>query len=389
MRDYVNLLLAKYVQPHFQAGAMQVHVVFDNPGSLSITPKVIEHRRRDQKETSTSHKCAEMTSEEPIPLAWRELLSCRVCKKNLTRFVAKEMLHLIPSSLRRNQTFTTNIGETAYSVGSNKVVYPEPVLRTNADEGDMRVWLHCINTPGQRKLIFSPDTDVYHIGLTLMSQVDPEGVVFIQLSTNYTGDARFLNMNALISAMSGDYALSTVPQVLLPQSLQTLYVCTGCDYVSFFQGIGKVSFLHTFFRFASFINDEQLLGSLGRMVADPNSPSFYAFLRLVGCAYFKTHSSAFQQSSPVTLYNSVESASIQQQHVQWLDMIRRTVWLRAESERQTMPSVEALRLHWNRSQWVVEMWHNAPSNDIELPGNTCRDDDIRTGVDAGPVNLIL
>lgn len=65
------------------------------------------------------------------------------------------MLHG-PLLLHGNQTFTTNIGEPAYSVSSDGAVYPEPTLRTNADEGDLRVWLHCINTPGERKLIFSP-----------------------------------------------------------------------------------------------------------------------------------------------------------------------------------------------------------------------------------------
>ena len=33
-------------------------------------------------------------------------------------------------------------------------------------------------------------------------------------------------------------------QNLLPQALQSLYVCTGCDYVSFFVGMGKASFFY-------------------------------------------------------------------------------------------------------------------------------------------------
>ena len=32
---------------------------------------------------------------------------------------------------------------------------------------------------------------------------------------------------------------------------------------------------------------------------------FYSFLHLVGCAYFKVHSSAFHQQSPETLFHSV------------------------------------------------------------------------------------
>ena len=46
------------------------------------------------------------------------------------------------------------------------------------------------------------------------------------------------------------------------------------------------------------------------------------------------------------------------------------MWERADTEDKTMPSTEALKLHWNRSLWVLEMWHQATSNDIDLPGKS-------------------
>ena len=36
--------------------------------------------------------------------------------------------------------------------------------------------------------------------------------------------------------------------------LQTLFICTGCDYVSYFAGIGKSTLLKVFFQHASFVN---------------------------------------------------------------------------------------------------------------------------------------
>ena len=161
MKDYVNLLLTKSVRPHLKAGVIEVHVVFDNPGSLSETPKEIEHRRRDMAQQKSTHECVQFFSHTCITGSWRTLLSCRACKKAFINYVAEEMLRIVPSSLYGNQLFTTNISNTAYSVSSNRIVTPEPTLRSNADEGDLRVWLHCVNTRGQRKLIFSPDTDVY------------------------------------------------------------------------------------------------------------------------------------------------------------------------------------------------------------------------------------
>ena len=45
-----------------------------------------------------------------------------------------------------------------------------PTLVCDVEESDTRVWLHVLCGSGRKKLLYSPDTDVYHIGLTL---IDP------------------------------------------------------------------------------------------------------------------------------------------------------------------------------------------------------------------------
>ncbi len=35
-------------------------------------------------------------------------------------------------------------------------------LECNAEEADKRIWLHTVNSAGTKKLVLSPDTDVYH-----------------------------------------------------------------------------------------------------------------------------------------------------------------------------------------------------------------------------------
>lgn len=39
MEEYVKLLLSRYVSPHFNAGVIKVHVVFDVAGLQPETPK--------------------------------------------------------------------------------------------------------------------------------------------------------------------------------------------------------------------------------------------------------------------------------------------------------------------------------------------------------------
>ena len=133
--------------------------------------------------------------------------------------------------------------------------------------------------------------------------------------------------------------------------------------------MGKVSFLTTFFQHATFIaSGTDPSGSIGNYTISHDCPSFLSFLRLVGRAYFKLHFSAFEYPSPITLYHSVKAENAYKQHCQWMDIIRRTVWLRADKESSNMPSTTALKLHWLRCLWVLNMWKSATENELELPG---------------------
>ena len=58
-----------------------------------------------------------------------------------------------------------------------------------------------MHSEGHRKLIFSPDTDIYHIGLTAIS-LKPDTKVIVQLSKEHNDGARFLCLNTLLDAMS-------------------------------------------------------------------------------------------------------------------------------------------------------------------------------------------
>ena len=102
MEEYVKLLLSRYVRPHFRAGVIEVHVVFDVTGLQPESPKEIEQLRRDKitQEASYSHHCIDFCTDLMVPGNWRTILSCRTCKKSLTAYVADDMLRLIHHSLQ-------------------------------------------------------------------------------------------------------------------------------------------------------------------------------------------------------------------------------------------------------------------------------------------------
>ena len=158
-------------------------MVFDSPGSMPETPKELEQKRRDKGANQDSgHECTEFQGDTAIPAKWRPLLACRRCKKRLILYISSEMLTLASSILSSEQDFICNSAQTAYSVTSNGDKQLCPSLWSNAEEADLRVCLHCVHSAGTRKLLFSPDTDVYHVGLTVASRV-PSSHIIVQLSS--------------------------------------------------------------------------------------------------------------------------------------------------------------------------------------------------------------
>ena len=240
MREYAELLLSQYVRPHFQAGSQEVHIVFDSPGSMAETPKELEQKRRDSTaiNSGTNHVCADITNTALLPTNWRIFLACRQCKKQLTKYLGQEFLSIVPRFLKINQTFICNIGEVAQSVIHTGETLPCPQLWTNADEADMRVWLHCVHSPGTKKLIFSPDTDIYNIGLAFVYLLQGTEVV-VQQTKSLREGSKFLLLHNLFRALENDPDMEGIPLGLRSQALQSLYVCTGCDYVSFSEAWAK------------------------------------------------------------------------------------------------------------------------------------------------------
>ena len=138
--------------------------------------------------------------------------------------------------------------------------------------------------------------------------------------------------------------------------MQTIYVVTGCDYISFFSQIGKATFLRYFYQYTSFItagNDPSTPGTLYDvgLESDNYKLGYLAFLRLIGTVYFKKHSSGFDTQSPVTHFSHFgnQGLTVEEQHSKWLDSIQQTIWYRTKFENEMTASDDTLMLHWKRT----------------------------------------
>ena len=88
--------------------------------------------------------------------------------------------------------------------------------------------------------------------------------VIVQLSLYSSIEHWYMHLGRLHTALNNDPDLSTTPPEFRPKLLQSLFICTGCDYTSFFVGFGKAIFMRYAFQHNNFINadTEDLPGSL-------------------------------------------------------------------------------------------------------------------------------
>lgn len=190
--------------------------------------------------------------------------------------------------------------------------------------------------------------------------------ITIQVNPPNKGE-KYANLSTLIKCLDNDPDLALLPPEKRGTIPQTLFITSGSDYTSYFSGYGKASFLNTFFQNSTFITGNSMDGCLSQTRED-NDSGFLAFLRLIGCLYYKKHWSAFVSrhncETPQQLFQ-LASGQQEDRHIQWMDMIRKVVSDMITSEEERLPSLSALRRHWNRTCWVQKYWQNATNHDVQ------------------------
>ena len=152
-----------------------MHVVVDDPGRHPVYPKSFEHQRRHKSGKPVNHSHVLLESKLPTDKSWSSLLKCRQCKHNITTTLALAILEVCPSYLSPGQrlftagSFKGELRDKALYCESGQLSpQSDGRLTCNMEEADMRVCLHCKYAVGTKKLVYSPDTDTYHIGMGLL-----------------------------------------------------------------------------------------------------------------------------------------------------------------------------------------------------------------------------
>ena len=236
-------------------------------------------------------------------------------------------------------------------------------------EADRRVWRNISQTSAQRILVYSPDTDVYNIGLAIVQQCSSKEYI-VQLNLPHSQHLKYLHLNNFVQALKDDPDLATLPRDSLLSIIHVLFICSGCYYISYFSGLVKAAFINVFCQHAAFITGDPSSGLLSQTKGEGKKQGYLALVRLIGTLYFKTHLSAFVSlrgvETPNQLFNSLLPTSLEDRHKLWFSDIRNIINDHIANEEERMPSYTALWRHWLRSCWVAEMWQHSPEEDLNV-----------------------
>lgn len=216
IEQYAYLLFKQFAIPYYQRGAKEVHLVFDYPGRLTFNPKDCEHKRRyndNQAKTTAKEHCHIVFSpQSAIPRPWRAYLDCRQCKRSLVEALGLVYLRSAQAYLKTAQILVlagcfSGEGEDDSWVitGCHTVPTSTSMYRSNAQEADMHVWRHATQTQHQRVLVYSPDTDVYNIGVVLVVPTK-QFMVQVNLPQN---PSEYVDLNRLVLCFQCDVILTS------------------------------------------------------------------------------------------------------------------------------------------------------------------------------------
>ena len=365
-KDYAEFLVQRWVSTYFRKGFKEVRILFDQNETQGLSPKGMERSRRDKVSDEEEH-FDNIDDNVTLPKKWMNFLKNRTQKHMLCRYLSRKFVELVPPCIKTaEQIFVTSGGfhvgiQSAFDWSGVEVTIngqEKHHIVHNHEESDTQIWLHVFDTKCSNILIYSIDRDIGMIGLPL--DLANKSVI-IQFDAKH-GQEKFLNLNNLQSACEKDSDLSQLhgKGIDIKKCIQALYICSGCDFVSFFAHLGKHIFFKTFFHYAPFITGCSSPDAPGTLCQTRLSVDgefgLLSFYRLILCVYFNANRACLHDfTSPNDLFNSVTCGTILDHHIKALDIVRKASW-KGVYEDGLLPSSSALKLHWQRSCWVQTVW---------------------------------
>jgi hypothetical protein len=163
------------------------------------------------------------------------------------------------------------------------------------EETYIRMWLHAVTSTAQTVFINIPDTDVYFIGLSILKNTNlHEKSVYVQPKDSPDNNI-VIDMNQFASDLRNDICLQEVENI--EECIQILYIISGCDYISYFNGFGKKTFFDDFRKKTCILLSLQVsriqISDIAYLSNVNSNTGLCSFYRLISTVYFSRHCSVY------------------------------------------------------------------------------------------------
>ena len=377
---FTEYLFCKWVINKFSfipdVSISSIHIVFDAQMPSFITPKSFIQQQRDcVPETESTPTMFNISDSSTLPVDWQMFLRNRENKKRFLQYLYEKFTSFGDRFFKYPQTLVIGGFDSLPAVSVSKgSVTCCPLYNTNHLEADTAIWYHAMQVDARKVVLYSPDNDVYNIGLYLAEKYTDK--YFLVCYKLFGETASFMDVTKLSKFLSDNTNLNCF-KPFLGMVIMAVYACSGCDYVSFFRYHSKKSFLGTLMDKAeAFIgpSNENDITQREGLLSDIHNhwSSFLAFCRLIGCEYFKICHTSFIRDAIYTAedlfkrYYCSEHGQLQN-HLRWLDLIWKATHSSGKNEEHFLPSRAALELHWMRSCWVCKVWQQADQATMVMP----------------------
>ncbi len=368
----------------------EVHICFDRQKDDIPSPKVIERQRRDAEKPSNSKVYDLIENTTLLPYKWSDFLAVRENKHRLIEYIQRFFMRSAEHSLRLNTALVISDGITPCTVRRTinetgkiqSMCITDTKYIANHVEADTLVFLHSVLSERSDCLIYSPDTDVFNIGMPLVERF-PQKHFVIQLKDT-SQSQHFIDLDLLLNAFSNDTDLSHLVEHNIGAQMQTLFISSGCDYVSHFKHKTKNNFYSAFLDNCSFVScNPQIDGNLSQTFVSDWESGFLSFCRLIGCVFLQKCAKSFvrcvanmsKTRNPTAdeifryfVVNNSDKTPIEIHRI-WLDEIREASMKVKNNTLQEyhIPSMDSLKLHWRRTCYISQIWNQAFNQFIKYP----------------------
>ena len=178
----------------------------------------------------------------PLPSNWNDFLALPENKRDLSAFLSDELIKATPSG----KTYVV-AGGLGMEVNVNDPEVDVNNLKSNHEEADTRVVLHCIHSEAEHIVVSARDTDR---AVLLLAHFDKMECETLWLKAGTSKKPKYIPIHEIRNTLA-------LEQSVL-DSIPAFHAITGCDTVSFLSGHSKKT------SWDVFLEHHKLLEPLGK-----------------------------------------------------------------------------------------------------------------------------